>query len=458
MTQVAVDSPDTTLATTLPVARGHWLLGNLGGFATNPLNALQAIAMEHGNAARIRFPFGSTYLFNDPVAYKRILQENAGNYIKSRSYHKMGEFLGRGLLTSEGDFWRRQRRLIQPAFLKDRLRELAARMDEEARRLRDEWQSRDGMIHLHTEMMRLTMRVVARSLFSYDVSGGAENKVDDAMEFIQQHIFYRTSTLVDLPSWIPTRRNRRYLAAVGDLDGIIYDMIARRRRGDAAEEYDLLQMLLDARDEDSGDGMDDKQVRDEIMTLFLAGHETTANALTFLLYVLASNPDVEARVLEEYESAFGEGVPTPEDLEKLEYTPRVIKEVLRLYPPAWVLERESVGEDVVAGFTIPKGAWIFLCTYALHRTPEFWPEPDRFDPDRFLPEAERARPRYAWVPFGGGPRQCIGLAFAMMEMQIALPVLLRSFRMRLPTDAPLALMPQITLRPRGTVPMHIQPR
>lgn len=458
----AVSPLEHASTTPLAVARGHWLLGNLGAFARDPLDALVQFARTHGDAVRLRFPLGSTYLFNHPDAYKRILQDNNSNYVKSRSYHKMREFLGQGLLTSEGEFWRRQRRLIQPAFHKDRLRALGSRMVDETNRLVAGWSERarsGAEIDIHAEMMRLTMRIAARCLFSYDVAGDAESRVDAAMEFIQEHIFHRTATLLDIPPWIPTARNRRYLAAVRDLDGIVFDMIRQRRGQDpGAFEHDVMDMLLRARDEDSGAAMDDKQIRDEIMTLFLAGHETTANAMSFLLYLLCAHPQVEARVREEYDRVVPGRDPEPDDLAALEYVPRVIKEALRMYPPAWIIERAALEPDTVMGHPLPRRGWVVLCTYALHHHPGLWSDPERFDPDRFLPEADKQRPRYAWVPFGGGPRQCIGLAFAMMEMQLALPVLLRRFRMELDPAFQLELQPRITLRPGGTIPVRLHPR
>ena len=260
------------------------------------------------------------------------------------------------------------------------------------------------------------------------------------------HIMHRARNLIVPPDSIPTPRNLRFRRAMRTLDAAVYAMIAGRRQAGSGGE-DLFAMLLQARDEATGEQMDDRQVRDEVITLLIAGHETVASALTWTWYLLALHPDVRGRMVAELQAVPGDRAITVNDLPRLELTARIFNEALRLYPPAWLITRKAIEADAVMGYAIPAGALVILSPYTLHRHPAFWPDPEIFDPERFSPEAEAQRPRYAYIPFGGGPRQCIGNNFALIEGQLILATVARRFSLELPPGNPVVVEPLVTLRP-----------
>jgi len=395
------------------------------------------------------------YFVNDAEYVKRILLDNVANYPKSVTYrNNLRPFLGDGLLISEGDFWKRQRRLSQPAFHLRRLKALAAAMADAAAQMARDWQH-GQVIDVMTEMNAVTMDIVARTLFGADVSSDIA-EVGEAMTVLQEETGrVGLTAFFDLPEFLTRPRGSRFSGAVATLDRIVSRIVAERRTSGETRD-DLLSMLLEARDEETGEGMTDKQLRDELVTLFLAGHETTAIALTWTFHLLGQNPRAEALLLAEVDEVLGDrDVPGFEDLERMPYARMVAEEALRLYPPAYVFSRRAAAEDQLGPYRMPAGAHIVISPYALHRRPDYWPEPDGFWPERFAPGARNDRPKLAYLPFGGGQRICIGNSFAMMEHAIVLAAAVRHWRLESIPGKEVKTEPRITLRPRGGLPMRL---
>ena len=399
------------------------------------------------------------YFVNDAQYVKRILLDNLANYPKSVTYrNNLRPFLGDGMLISEGEFWKRQRRLAQPAFHLRRLKALAATMAGEAARMAAGVEH-GKVIDVMPLMNAVTMEIVAKTLFGADVSRDI-GTVGEAMNALGEETGrIRPTAFFDLPEFITRPRSRRFAEAVATLDAIVNRMVAQRRteveRG-AAPQDDLLQMLLEARDEETGQGMTDRQLRDELITLFLAGHETTSISLTWTFHLLAQNPVAGAKLHAEVDTVLGEKTaPSFDDLERLPYARMVAEESMRLYPPAYVFSRRAAGDDQLGPWRIPAGAHIIISPYALHRRPDYWADPDTFRPERFAPDAPADRPKHAYIPFGGGPRICIGNAFAMMEHAIVMAAVARRWRLESIPGHEVRTEPRITLRPRGGLPMRV---
>jgi cytochrome P450 len=305
------------------------------------------------------------------------------------------------------------------------------------------------------EMTRLTLQVAGLSLFGTDLTGAA-SAIGSASRIVFEHASYRLNSVFPLPEWVPTRRNRRFVRARRVLDEAVFSMIAERRR-DGSERRALLALLMAARDED-GSAMTDAQLRDEVVTLMLAGHETTAATLAWTWYLLSEHPGEAAKLHAELDAVLGGRAPSVGDLSRLTYTEMVIQEAMRLYPPAWGIARQSLAEDELGGYRLPAGSIVALGTYVTHRLPELWEEPDRFDPERFTPERSAGRPRFAYLPFGGGARQCVGASLAMLETRLVLATLAQRFRPRLVSGHPVVPDPTFTLRPRFGLPMTVHAR
>lgn len=398
-------------------------------------------------------------LLNDPELIQHVLLTHQENYPKGRLNRQiLGRVLGSGLLTSEGEFWRRQRRIAAPAFHHRRLVALADVMSEACARLAADWQRRAGsQVDMLHEMMQLTMDIVTRALFSADVADDAEELGAAITRLLDGFGSPSMVDLIGLPEWLPRSRDAEAQAAIRYVEDRLYRIIAERRSG-AVKRDDLLQMLLDSRDEETGEGMSDKQLRDELFTLFAAGHETTANALTWTWYLLALHPDVENRLQGEVDDVLQGRLPAFDDLDRLPYSRMVFEESMRLYPPAFSTSRVAREEDRIDDYVIPKGAIVTLSPWVTHRNPNLWPDPERFDPERFAPGRQRERHKFAYFPFGGGPRVCIGNAFALMEGRLALAILSSGIRPRLLPGHVVEPMGRITLRPRGGLPMILEPR
>jgi cytochrome P450 len=409
-----------------------------------------------GEVVRFRFLFSPAYLISHPESIKYVLQEQARNYNKDLITYKMFQpMLGQGLLINDGPSWLHQRRLMQPAFHRKRLTTYGTLMTDATVAMLERWQacSQRGMpLNMAEEMMRLTLRIVGQALFSLDLSQETStigSAVTTLLKLLGDYVFRPFP-----PLGVPTPRNRRLQQAIHTLDQVVYRMIAEHRTREP-EWRDLLSMLLSAQDEETGQGMNDRQVRDEVMTLLLAGHETTANTLTWTWYLLSQSPEIERRLHAELNEVLGGRVPGVADLPELKYTRMVLEEALRLYPPAPVLSRKAIADDELQGYPIAANSMILISPYATHRHPTFWEEPEQFDPERFTPERAAARPPYAYFPFGGGPRICIGNHFAMMEAQLILATVAQRYQLRLVPGHPVEPQMVVTLRPRYGLPMTI---
>ncbi len=411
---------------------------------------VDALAM-HPNAVRFTFGPHAFVLVNSPDAIKHVLTDNAKAYHKSRDYDGLKILLGQGLLTSEGDVWKRQRKLAQPAFHRQKIAALTRAMASETRRMLDRWSSSPvEAMNVHAEMMRVTFAIVGRTLFSTDVDGSA-SVIGSALAVAIEWTTHYAETFVRLPRWLPTPSNRAFDRALRTLDGLVEKLI-EDRRAHADPGDDLLGMLMAATDETGRERMDARQLRDEALTIVLAGHETTANLLSFVFHLLATNPEWDAIVAREVAEVLGGRDPGFDDVPKLERTRAVIDEALRLYPPAWAFERVALEDDEINEGRLPKGTNILVSPFVLHRTEALFPSPETFDPRRFLPGAPE-RHKYAYLPFGGGPRTCIGNVFALTEATIALAMIAREYRPIPKPGKTLALDPKITLRPVDDVPV-----
>ena len=431
---------------TLPAGPRSWIPGaNLRAMQRDPLAFLTSVARDYGDVSSFKFGPQAVYFFNHPELIRDVLVTKDRSFMKGRALQRTKILLGEGLLTSEGELHRRQRRLMAPAFHRERVTRYAEVMIANAVRTADAW--RDGeTIDVAHEMMRLTLSIVAQALFGADVSGEA----DEIGTALTQLLESFTLTLSPLSAWLerlPLPRVRAMKSAIARLDRTIYSMIHERRQS-GADRGDLLSMLLLAQDEESGGRMSDQQVRDEAMTLFLAGHETTANALSWTWYLLAQHPEVERRLHEEVDR-----MSRPPALDaRLPFTHALLSESMRLYPPAWLIGRLALEDVTIGNVTVPRGAVAIVSQYVMHRDARFWPDPERFDPSRFLSGAER--PKFAYFPFGGGSRTCIGEGFAWTEGVLVLATIAQRWRLTLAQHELVRPQPMITLRPRGGIRMH----
>jgi cytochrome P450 len=409
------------------------------------------MAARYGDVSRFRFGLYDEYLLVHPEHVQRVLVGEHRSFTKGRALAEAKRILGEGLLTSEGEVHRRQRQLMQPLFIHDRVCAYGEAMVEAGERMAARWRNGQAF-DVHAEMSRLTLSIVGRTLFDADVEAEAAEigrALTESIEMLNRFMLPYSGLL----ERVPTATARRLRRARARLDATIYALIAERRAS-GAEGGDLLSLLLHASAEQDGSArMSDEQVRDEAMTIFLAGHETTAVALTWTWYLLAQNSRVEARLHEELAHELGGRSPTVADLPRLPYTERVLAEVIRLYPPAWVIGRRARVDVNLDGYRIPAGSIVILSPFVTHRDARWYPEPLRFDPDRFTPEARARRPRYAYYPFGGGPRVCIGEGFAWMEARLLLATLAQRVRLVLAPGSEVALQPRVTLRPRGGLSM-----
>jgi cytochrome P450 len=458
-----------------PGPAGKVLIGSLLDLQRDILGFISGSIREYGDVVGFRV-FGKPFcILGHPDLIEQVLVRDAGQFIKSLDYRKLSAVVGQGLLTSEGEVWRRQRKLAQPLFHNDRVKAYVPIFVRQAQRLVKEWDARSDT-DVHADMMRLTLRIVTESLF--------QTAIDDDVETVADSLTQITGAFLGFPFpyWMPFPRHVRSWRALRRLNGVIVRMIRDRRAdqagrvtGDASHSAesectspsvthsvacqgapDLLSLLLKARDEE-GRPMSDRQLRDELITVFLAGHETTAIALSFALWLIARHPDVEQRLIAEWTAAPGGRDIEASRLSHMDYTRAVLQEAMRLYPPAWFIGRETVTAYEIGGFRVPKGTTFFLCPIALHHDARFFPDPERFNPDRWLGEGPKS-PRYAYFPFGAGPRSCIGANFAMWEMTAILPALLRSYRLTPLRDGAIELLPAVTLRPKCGMPMRIERR
>jgi cytochrome P450 len=451
----ATTSNDRTSATNRALGpRGSLVLGSMRAFQRDKLGFIQGLR-SYGDVARYRTAHLTWYQVNHPEGVRRVLQENNRNYGKgSLTLGFFKPVVGEGLFTSEGATWLRQRRLMQPVFHRRSVAAFGQLMTDETLAMLERWrpaQEARTPLDVPAEMARLTLDIATGALFHAHV-GEEPETIARAVNTLIEDLGYRFEVPFYPPHRVPTPRNRRFRDAIRTVDRAVYSIIAERRRGGGGGD-DLLALLMEARDEETGEAMGDRQLRDEVITLFLAGHETTANALSWAFYLVAIHPDVEVRLRSELDEVLGAGgdhrTPTMEDLPRLPYTKLVVDETLRLYPPAWITNRQAIAEDEILGYHIPAGAFVTLSPYVLHRHPNYWERPQEFDPDRFTPERSTGRPRFAYFPFGGGPRQCIGQSMALVEAQLVLATIFGRCRLRPSSDRPVGAQALATLRPHG---------
>ena len=423
----------------------------------DPIGVFMRAARQFGDVTYFKIGPRRGFLVTNPDDVRHVLQDNARNYHKSPLYEKLRMFLGNGLLTSEDDFWLRQRRIAQPAFHRQRMAAIAGVMARLARDAAARWQplaAAGQPVDVDEEMMRLTRTVVLRALLGADL-GPFTATIDDAWTIINQHVGESFWSLgLDT---LPTPKYRRFKAARAMLRGAVDHVIAERRRNPSGSD-DLLSMLMFARDEETGESMSDDQLRVEVTTFLLAGQETTSLALTWTWYLLSQNPAVRDRLEAEIDAVLDGRPPDYSDLANLPYLRMVVDESLRMYPPAWGFSRQAMADDTLGGFRLPRGWLAFVIPYVMHRLPAYWRDPDVFDPERFLPERSADRPKFAFIPFGAGPRRCIGDQFALIETQLSVATFAQQYRLHLQPGHKVDPWPLITLRPRFGMPMTIERR
>jgi cytochrome P450 len=433
---------------------GVWPLGNLREIRRDMLAFFTRCRNEFGDVARMQFGPRTVYLLSSPELIEDVLVTRNRSFRKHYAFRFLRPLLGDGLLISEGETWLRQRRLMQPAFGRESLARYGGIMVADAEKMLQGWsdgQPRD----IYHDMTQLTLRIAAKTLMDIDIGQQLED-VGRGQDVAMDDFRRRFQSPLPLPLWLPTPKNLRMRAALRRLDAVIHGII-RQRRDSNEFRGDLLSILMRAQDED-GSRMTDRQLRDETMTLLLAGHETTANALSWTWYLLAQHPHVEQKLLEELEAVLGERLPTADDWPRLVYTERVVKESMRLFPPAYTIGRAACEETTIGDYRVPRGTTVFMSQWVVHRDSRWYADPEKFEPDRWSQSLERERPKYSYFPFGGGPRVCIGNTFAMMEATLLVAAVARRYQIRLAEDRPVQPWPTITLRPRGGIPVIVRRR
>ena len=432
-----------------PNTRG--LLGDMPPFRRDPLNFMLHCAHTYGDVVPFRFGPRRAFLLCNPDDIEEVLVTQYRNFSKGPALRRSTPLFGNGLLTSEGDFWRRQRKLAQPAFHRERITGYAQIMVDETLKRLAGWQ--DGQtLDIHHEMMQLTMPIALKTLFGGELE--QPDRVSHALEMAQENFARWIHYITMLPAWAPTPTVPGLTRAIRDLDSIVHKLIAERRAS-GEDRGDLLSMLLRVQDEENGEGMSDKQLRDEVLTLFLAGHDTTALTLTWALYQIAQQPEVEAKVQEEVQTVLGDCIPTAADRPNLKYIEQVVQETMRLYPPAWTIGRSVLQDCAIGGRTFEAGSTLIMSQWVVHRDARWFPDPEAFLPERWADDFAKSLPRFSYFPFGGGPRVCIGNTFALMETVLILAAILQRWKPALVPGQSVVLNPAVTLRPREGIQMTL---
>ena len=435
----------------IPGPKGLSLFKALLKFARTPLEFCLEYAEECRDIVALNFGSTQTYLFNHPDLIDEVLSKHQ-NSIKDYSYRALQDLFGNGLLLSHGDRWKSHRRLMQSAFSKDRLAIYAEKVVADTDLMLENWRSNE-VRDVHQEMSLLTIKIIMQAMFGIDATETAKD-IAEALNTVMLQYYHQAETFYLLPTWLPTSSNLQANRAKQRLDEIVYNIVEQRRK---LPEADLLSVMLQAKDE-NGQQLSTEELRDEVMTLLIAGHDTTANALTWTMMLLAQNPEVEAKLSAEVESVLNDRLPTIDDIPQLPYTEMVLKESMRLYPPAWILGRELIGDCNIGGYDFSRGTVIYFSQWAVHRSAKFYNDPEKFDPDRWTNNLEQRLPRCAYFPFGAGARICIGKAFSMMEATLILARIMQKFRLTLVSDHPIELLPSFTLRPKQGLKMKIANR
>lgn len=461
MSAITGASSNPKTAKAIPVASSRSGLAAIKELKADPLSYYMANRADYGDYVRVKsLPGFDFYTLTHPTAVEHVLQTHQKNYRKPDVFLKPTTLLfGNGIFTSEGEFWMKQRRLSQPAFHRNHIGAMASVIVQCVEKMLLSWDSKadESQIDLQHEMVHLTLSVAGRTLFSTDLADHATDvglAVREAFEVLNHKM---NNYPFVFPLWVPTEENQQFKRAKGILDSVIAKIISDRRK-DSQDHHDFLGLLMSARDEDSGKGMSDEQLKDEVLTLLVAGHDTVAASLTWTWIMLSQHPHVRAQLHDELKSVLDGRNPELKDTERLPYTRMVFDETLRLYPPAWGQPRQSIDEDVVDGYYLPKNAFVSLNQYTTHRHPEFWQRPEEFDPERFTPENIKGRPRFAYFPFGGGARVCIGQNLALLEAQLAIATIAQRYQVDLLPGQQIVPDPTFTLIPRGVVSATLKRR
>lgn len=425
-------------------------LGHLAAIDRAPLSFFQESQRRYGDVVRLRLGHLPAHLIFHPQDIARVLSDNNRNYTKGTPLiGSLKLLMGEGVLTSENPLWLRQRRIMQPAFHRQRIHGFGAQMVRATEQMLEQWRSRRQAFDVREQLLQLTLRISSEVLLGSTTAMDADVLRNTGI-YSNAYIYSRARKVLPSPLWVPTRENRTFKYHLAALDALVYRVIAARKqaaeRGEEASDF--LSLLLAARDQDTGEGMSDRQLRDEVVTAMVAGHETTANALSWALHLLDQSPRVAARLRSEVDSVIGSGPFDPDAIARMPYLRQVLDEAMRMYPPGWIITRIVHHDDEISGFHIPKGSFILMSPYITHRHPEFWPDPDHFDPDRFAPEQAASRSRFAYIPFGVGPRVCIGNNMALMEMLIILACLTRAVELRGMPGKQVVVQPHFTLGPK----------
>jgi cytochrome P450 len=440
----------------IPGPRGNPLLGSIRDIQRDNIQTFMDAWREYGDIVHFRGPLTINLLVH-PDYIQHVLKDNTRNYTRPKFVQdKLKSIVGEGLVANEGEVWLRSRKLTQPAFHNEIVAGLAEIFAETTGEMLEGWDAyaeRGEPVDVKSAMMQMSLTNLARALFKADLREEL-GKIEPAVQFALAHTQKRLTSPVD-PQRFPLPSVKRFEQGLKTLDSIIYRLIAERRQGDG-QGTDLVSMLLAARDEETGEGMSDEQVRDEVIGFFIAGHETVSSALSWTWYLLSKNPESWRKMKEEVDQVLDGRRPTVEDVSKLTYTTNVLWESMRLYPPIFVLMRYAVEDDEIGGYHVPAGSNIVLCAYVTHRHPDFYPNPEGFDPDRFSPEFVKSLHRMAYFPFSGGPRKCIGHTFAMMEMPIVLAMVTQRYKLNLMPGMPVVPEPAISLRPRDALLMTLE--
>lgn len=448
-----------------PIAKGGWPIGSALKFAEDRLGFFSEYVPKYGEVFEITSVFfrlirhfKKVVIVTGPDMVKHIMQDNNRNYVKSFGYSVLKVLLGEGLLTSEGEFWRKQRRLMQPAFHRDRLASFVSTYAEFGQQLVDNWSNvpEGTVVDVSKDFMETTLNIVSKAMFSSDV-GDAMDVVHREFDYANEKLIKRITSPFPLPLWFPLPGVKREKESYDSIKNVVIQVI-EKRRGSTEKYDDLLAMLMEVEDADTGEKMSNQQIQDEVLTIFLAGHETTAVALTWLVHCLDENPEVVVKLIEEEKAVLDGRTPTIDDLRSLEYTRMVIDETLRLFPPAWIIGRHATGSDKLGDYDIPKDTNCLIPVYYIHRDPKHWDEPLKFKPERFNKENSKGRHKFVYFPFGGGPRLCIGNNFALMEMQVIVPMLVRAIGLKKALGFKFKEEPLITMRPAPHMKMVINKR
>ena len=440
---------------TIPIYQGHWLFKSAFQIQKNPVHFFEEKRKTLGDTFYAAYPGGKVLITANPELIKQVLQTNQKNYPKDKGYDQLALMLGNGLVTSKGRLWKKQRKIAQPTFHKKNLENLFIAMTEIAQQYLEELSQKKGQtIDISQEMMAVTARIAMKALFSSDIEGGLK-EIYHAISYSQEFVSKRAMNPLIIP-W--TRINgsyRKFSRHRSLMDNLINQLIDNRQKSNEAKP-DFLQMLLDARYEDTGEPMPLDLLRDELVTIFSAGHETSANGLSWTLYLLSQHPEILQKLRAEADQVLGKRMPSFADLKQMPYTKQVIEEGMRIYPPVWGVGRYAREADQWREHDIAPNTIVICQIFSLHRHPELWENPEIFNPDRFETETAKARPSTHYLPFGAGPRMCIGNHFAMMEMQLLLPLIVRHFDFELIKNHPVELEPLITLKPKHGILMKLK--